>query len=461
MQKRTADLGVAPLGRLLLRLSLPAVVGMLVMALYNIIDTFWAARLGESAVAALTIVFPWQMIVGALGVGTGVGVSSLVSRRYGEGRGEMANRTAGQTLLFAVTVGPVLALTAVLFSLPVVRLFGATPQLEGLARDYLHAVALGVPFMLFLMSTSGLYRGAGNTLFPTLTMSTSAVLNVGIAPVLIFGLLGFPRLGVTGAGLATAVSQFLAALMGAVYLWSRHSGFQVRARHLRPDLRVLRDIFQVGAPAFAMQVVGSIVVSLYNGVLGGFGTAAIAAYGINFRLLTLVMMPIFGTSQGLMPIVGFNYGARQYHRMWRAVTLACVGTAGLGLILGGAFWLGAPAVTGIFTRYTPGPELERLTILAVRITLVTMWLVGPQIMFISAMQGMGHGTHALVLALTRQLIFLTPAVYLLSATFGVTGAYAAQPVADVLSFAVSAGFLWYMVRRYRPEQAPLSGVELG
>jgi putative MATE family efflux protein len=461
MHKRTADLGVAPLGRLLLKLSLPAVIGMLVMALYNIIDTFWAARLGESAVAALTVVFPWQMIVGALGVGTGVGVSSLVSRRFGEGRGEGANRTAGQTVLFACTLGPLLTLTAVLFSAPVVRLFGATPELEGLARDYLHAVALGVPFVLFLMATSGLYRGAGNTVFPTVTVTISAVLNAAIAPVLIFGLGGFPALGVTGAGLATASSQFLASIMGVIYLWSRHSGFQVQARHLRPDLEVIRDIFQVGAPAFAMQVVGSIVVSLYNGVLGGFGTAAIAAYGINFRLLTLVMMPIFGTSQGLMPIVGFNYGARQYHRMWRGVTLASVGTAGTGLVLGAAFWLGAPAVTGIFTRYTPGLELERLTILAVRITLVTMWLVGPQIMFISAMQGMGHGTHALVLALTRQLIFLTPGIYVLSRAYGVTGAYAAQPVADALSFAVSAGFLWYMVKRYKPDRAALAGVGSG
>ncbi len=456
MQKRIADLGVAPLGSLLLKLSVPAIAGMLVMALYNIIDTFWAGRLGTEAVAALTVVFPWQMIVGALGVSTGVGVSSLVARRFGEGRGETSNRTAGQTVLFAGVVGPALGATAVFFSLPVVRLFGATPALEGLARDYLHAVALGVPFVLFLMSTSGLYRGAGNTVFPTITIVISAVLNAMLAPLLILGPWGLPRLGVTGLGLATALSQFLASLVAMVYLWSRHSGFRVRLRHLNPNLGVLKDIAQVGAPAFAMQVVGSVMISLYNGVLGSFGTVAIAAYGINFRLLMVVMMPIFGTSQGLLPIVGFNYGARKYDRMWRGIRIAAVGTGVAGLVLGAALWLGAPQITRLFTGDS---ELEHLAIRAIRITIVTMWLVGPQIMFVSAMQGMGHGTHALVLALTRQLIFLTPGLYFLSHRFGITGAYVAQPVADVLSFFVTAGFLLYMVRRYRPDRAPLQGVE--
>ncbi|HEY3397518.1 MAG TPA: MATE family efflux transporter [Armatimonadota bacterium] len=431
-------------------MSVPAIAGLVVMALYNLIDTYWAARLGEDAVAALTVVFPWQMIVGAIGVGTGVGVSSLVSRRFGEGRGEQANRAAGQTLLIAGVAGPVLLVLALLFSLPIVKLFGATPAVEGLARDYLHAVALGVPWVIFLMASSGLYRGTGNTLFPTITMSTSAVLNAIFAPLFILGLWGAPRLGVTGLGLATALSQFLAALIALVYLWSPRGGYTVHLRHLRPHFGVMRDIFQVGAPAFAMQVTGSIVVSLYNGVLGGYGTAALAAYGINSRLLFLVAMPIFGTSQGLLPIVGFNYGARQYHRMWQAVKIAALGTAALGLVLEAALWLGARAMTHIFTR---DPELERLTVLALRLTVLTLFLLGPQAMFISALQGMGHGPSALLLSLTRQLIFLLPGIYLLSARYGVGGAFAAGPVADALAFVVSAGFLGYIVRRFPPTRA--------
>ncbi len=458
MQKRTAELGTAPLGSLLLRLSVPAILGMLVMALYALIDTYWAGRISTDAVAALTVVLPWQMIVGALGVSTGVGVSSLVSRRFGEGRGEAANRTAGQTVLFAGTVGPLLAATAVHFSLPVVRLFGATPALEGLAQSYLHTLALGVPFVLFLMSTGGLYRGSGNTVFPTVTICVSAALNAVFAPLFTLGHWGMPMLGVAGLGLATALAQCLASLVAMAYLWSRHSGFRVRLRHLRPDPGILRDIAQVGAPAFAMQIVGSVVFSLYNRVLGGFGTPAIAAYGINGRLMMLVMMPIFGTSQGLLPIVGFNYGARQYDRMWRVVKLASVGTALTGLLLGGVLWLSAPGLSRLFTD---DPVTLELTAWVIRITLLTLWLAGPQIMFVSAMQGMGHGTYAMVLALTRQLIFLTPLLYLLSAYWGVRGAYTAQPVSDVFSFVVTGLFLWYMVRRYRPERAPLEGVEWG
>jgi putative MATE family efflux protein len=458
MQKRTADLGDAPLGSLLLRLSLPAIAGMLVMAVYNIIDTYWAGRLGTAAVAALTVVFPWQMIVGALGASVGVGVSSFVSRRFGEGRGELANRAAGQVMLFTLVVGPVLGLLSVVFSLPVVRLFGATPELVPLARNYLHGLALGVPFIIFLMATSGLYRGAGNTVFPTVTLITSALLNALFAPLLILGYFGLPRLGVTGLGLATASSQVLGSLLAMIYLRTRHSGFHVRRRHLRPDAGVVKDISLVGAPTFAMQAVAAAILSLYNAVLGRFGTVAIAAYGIDFRLLMVVMMPFFGTSQGLLPVVGFNYGARRYGRMWRSISLAAGATALNGLVLGGALWLGAPRVARLFTL---DPALENLAVLAIRITVVTLWLVGPQIMLASAMNGMGHGLHAMVLAVSRQLLFLLPGLYLLSARYGAVGAFAAQPVADVLSCAVSAGFLWYMLRRYQPVRAPLEGVEWG
>lgn len=457
MQKRTADLGVAPLGPLLFRLSLPAIVGMAVMALYNIIDTFWVARLGEKAVAALTIVFPWQMLIGAIGVGTGVGVSSLVARRFGEGRGEGANRVGGQVLVLAGTVGPLLTATALLFSRPVVRLFGATPDLEALATSYLTAVAFGVPFVLFMMSTSGLYRGSGNTLFPTLTMSTSAALNMGLAPFLIFGWGPFREMGVRGAGWATAISQFSASFMAATYLWSRYSGFQVRRRHLRPHWPTIRDIFQVGAPAMAMQLVGTVVISLYNDVLGHFGDTAIAAYGLTFRMMAMVFMPFFGIAQGLLPIVGFNYGARQYQRMWGAIRFASAVTGGVGFLLGALLWVFAPGAVHVFTRE---PQWVPLTVMAIRFTVVTMWLVGPQVMFISAVQGMGHGTHALLLSLTRQLVFLVPGLYVLSHYFGIEGAFASQPLADFFSFLATLVLFVYMVRRYRPEPAALAEARL-
>ena len=249
MHKRTADLGVAPLGPLLIKLSLPAIAGMLVMALYNVIDTFWVARLGGDAVAALTVVFPWQIAVSALGVGAGVGVASLVARRYGEGRGEEANLAGGQVILLTVVLGFGLAVVAHLLPEPMLRMFGATPEIMPLAKDYLFSVALGVPFVMFMMGTNGLYRGAGNTMLPTIVMTTSAVCNAMLAPFMVLGLWGFPAMGVLGAGYSTAIAQLLGAAAALWHLRSHRSGFNIHWRHLRPSPQVLQDIAAVGAPA--------------------------------------------------------------------------------------------------------------------------------------------------------------------------------------------------------------------
>jgi len=308
---------------------------------------------------------------------------------------------------------------------------------------------------MIMMGTNGLYRGAGNTVLPTIVMITSAVANAILAPFLVLGLWHFPSMGVLGAGYSTAIAQLLGAAAALWHLRSHYSGFHIGWRHLRPAPPVLKDILAVGAPAGVMQLVGSAVISLYNWVLGGFGVDAIAAYGLSFRVMMLVFTPIMGLAQGLMPIVGFNYGARQYHRMWHAVRIATLTTSGVGLVLGGLLEVFAPAVIHIFST---DAALLDLGVLAVRLAMITLWIAGPLVMAVAALQGMGHGGQAMVLAVTRQLLFLVPALLWLSARYGAYGAFAAQPIADGLSLGVTALFMAWAIRRYRP--SPLeAGVE--
>ncbi len=448
MQRSATDLGIQPLGRLLVKLSIPGMLGMLVMALYNIVDTFWVARLGGTAIAALTVNFPLQMIAGAVGIGTGVGVASLVARRLGQARGQEVNDIGGQVIIVPLSSGVVIALVSLLIPRQLLHLFGATEEIAELARAYLTAVAFGFPFLLFTMTANGLYRGLGNTLTPMVIMATSSGINLFLDPLLIFGIGPFPALGVQGAGLATAISQFAASLLSVSYLFSARSGYRIRLPNLRVRYAILVDIAQVGGPTALMHIGQSLVLSIFNWVLGGFGAVAIAAYGLTFRVTMLIFPIVAGVNQGLLPIVGFNFGAKQYRRMWHALKLAAAATSLIGLGIGVLIWIAATPIVQVFTRE---PELVELTVIAVRLVVLALWLVGPQIMAVSTLQGMGRGTEAMLLNFARQIIFVIPGLLILSHTFGVVGAFAARPVADLLGFLATAIYIRMVYCRHRPE----------
>jgi putative MATE family efflux protein len=448
--KRTADMGTVPLGPLMVKLSIPGMLGMLVMSLYNIVDTFWVSGLptGTTAIAALTVLFPLQMIVGAVGWGTSAGVTSLVARRFGAVRVDEANQAAGNAISFAALVGALFSLAGLFGAGAVVRLLGATPAIVAPAVAYLTTVAIGFPFMLLGTVLNALYRGAGNTVTPMLIMGFAAVSNAVLDPLLIYGPGPFPRMEIRGAALATVIAQVSTAIISLVYLRSRRSGYAVRSQDLRLRLPVIWDIAQVGAPATAGSWLRSVVVSVYNWVLGGFGPAAIAAHGLSMRILMLVISCLGGgVNQALTPIVGYTFGARNYRRMWRAYGIAAWWTGGGGLLLSGAVCAFAPRILAPFAR---DPELLRLGVLSLRLKMCTLFLIEPQMMAVFSLQGMGMGGRAMLLTMSRNAVFVLPAVLLLSSFFGVTGAFSAQPVSDVLGLFVAAAVMFRVYRRYPP-----------
>jgi len=446
LQEYTERLGYAPLGRLLLRLSLPSIAATVTFSLYNIVDTFWVARLGHGAIAALTIVFPYQILVIALGVGTGVGIGALVSRRFGENNPEATNHVAGQTFFLSAFWGLIFMMVAVFFSETILTAFGATPDIMEYGTQYLVITAYGAPQLIFAMVVSNLIRGSGDAVKPMIMLVTASLINMILDPVMILGLGPFPEMGVRGAALATIIAQSFGAIIGLYYLLARKTAFRIRVGHLRPNMSILKDIYRVGAPSTILEITESLSFILFNIVVSSFGSIAIAAVGIVLRISDLAFMPIIGLSNGLLPIVGFNFGAGYFKRLWKAVKLASVSSI---LVLGVItlfLEIFTPQVVAIFSD---NPELLAVTVPAMRIMLATMFLIGPSVMFITAFQGLSKGTMALILSLVRQFIFFVPLLYLLHYLLGLNGVWLSLPASDILSFMVTSLVIYREYRRQR------------
>ncbi|MBI2302543.1 MAG: MATE family efflux transporter [Armatimonadetes bacterium] len=451
LDQRTTDLGTAALGPLMVRLSIPGMVGMLSMALYNLVDTYWVSGLpyGTTAIAALTVLMPYQMVAGAVGMGISAGVMSLVSRRFGAVRVEDANSAAGQGILLSLAAGCAFMLLGATCALPLVRALGAKAEVEAASAAFLRTVSLGFPLAMLAGVLGGMFRGAGNTFTPMTIQLWGTAVTAALDPFLIYGWCGFPRLELQGAALATIVGQAVAASIAIRYMGGPRSGYEVRAEHLRLQWEVIRDIAQVGAPAAATWWLRAIVQSITNHVLAGFGAAAVAAVGLGGRVFFLLIALLGGSvNQALTPITGYAFGARDYRRMWRAYRIAAVWTGVGGLILGYLIFAFAHPMLRIFTR---DPELERLGVLSLRLTVCTFFLVEPQMMAVFSLQGMGMGGRAMWLTVWRAVLLVVPLLFLLTRFFGVTGAYVAQPVADVLALFMAAWVMVKVYRRYPPE----------
>ncbi|MGD9117843.1 MAG: MATE family efflux transporter [Dehalococcoidia bacterium] len=449
MEEYTKRLGYAPLGGLLLRLSLPSIAATVTLSLYNIVDTFWVAKLGHEAIAALTIVFPYQIFAIALGVGTGIGVAALVSRRFGENNPEATNHVAGQTFFLSAFWGLLFMMVAVFFTETILTTFGATPDIMEYGIQYLVITAYGAPQLIFALVASNLIRGSGDAIKPMIIMITASVINIILDPLMILGLGPFPEMGVRGAALATVIAQSSGAALALFYLLARRTTFRIRGGHLIPNMPILGDIYRVGAPSTILEITESLCFILFNILVSSFGSVSIAAVGIVLRISDLAFMPIIGLSHGLLPIIGFNFGAGYFKRLWKAVRLASVSTLLLLGVITMFIEIFAPQIVGIFSN---DPELLAVTVPAMRIMLAAMLLIGPSVMFITTFQGLSQGTMAMVLSLVRQFVFFLPLLYLLRWLLGLNGVWMSLPASDVLGFLVSFTIIYREYRKQRKSE---------
>ncbi len=451
--KSTERLGSAPLVKLLLSLSLPGMASLITIALYNIIDTFWVARLGHEAIAALTIILPFHIFVIAVGIGTGVGINALVSRSFGEGNIEVTNHTGGQIFFLAALFGAIFLIAAVFFAEPILTVLGATPDIMDYAREYLVIIGFGTPFVFFLLMANNLLRGSGEAIRPMIFMITAQVINIILDPFMILGIGPFTEMGVRGAALATVISQGIGAGLCFYYIVGRKSAFRIKLSHLKPDLSILRGIYRVGSPAIVVDMMESLMFALFNTFLSRFGSLAIAGGGIAIRIADLAFMPIFGAAFGLLPVIGYCFGAGLRTRLWRAVKVASLGMAAIMALATLVFEIFAPQMVAIFGD---DPELIALAVPAIRIILSSLSIVGPLILFITVFEGLSKGREVLVLSLIRQLAFFIPAIIILPRLLGTNGVWLSIPVSDSLGFLVAGAWLY---REYRRQQGPGSGAD--
>jgi putative MATE family efflux protein len=430
------------------------------MTLYSLVDMFWVAKLGYRALAATTIIWPYFALAFAIGIGSGVGANALASRRFGERNIEATNQVAGQIFSLSAVFGVIFLITAVFFAEPILNISGATPDIMDFATQYLVVLGWSIPFFLFRLMTSNVLRASGEAVKPMIFSILGTVINAVLDPFLIFGWGPFPEMGIGGAALATVIASVFSAGLSFYYLVAHKTVYRIKPHHLKPNLPVLRDIYRVGFPAMIMTITESIVSALFNRVLRGFGSVALAAVGITMRIADLAWMPIFGASQGLLPIVGFCFGARLWERLWRAVRLVSVALVAIMGVATVVLEIFTPQTIGIFSD---DPELLAMAVPAMRIFLSTIVLVGPEVVIITAFEGLSKGKEAMILSLVRQLIFFVPALYLLPRIWGITGVWLSLPVSDALAFVVTV--LW-ILREYKMQQrsgmwdaGPAAGVE--
>lgn len=439
------NLGEDSIGRLLITMSLPAMIGMTIQALYNIVDTFWVGKIGSGeAIAALTICFPIQMVMIAIASGTGIGLTSIISRRLGEKKASDAINAVEHGLLIVLIYAVITLILGLLFIEQILSIFGVTPELYSMSFDYISVIFIGSILKYFAMMSGSMIQAEGNAGIPMKSMVTGAVANMVLDPLFIFGIGPFPAWGVKGAAVATLIGQAAGSAINLHYLFfSGQSQLTPGLRSFKFNTLIFKEIYKVGFPSMIMQLVGSLILLVLNHSLAPYGYRAIAAMGIYFRIQSLIFMPLFGLNQGLIPIVGFNYGARNLNRMKLAIKRAAQGAFIIMTTGFLCFQLFPAQLVSIFNR---DPELIKMGIIAMRNITWLLPLVGPSIIMSSTFQAVGKGFTAMWLSLLRQVILLLPLLFILPRFWGIKGIWLAFPFSDFISISITAAVFVKYIR---------------
>ncbi|KUK54865.1 MAG: Multi antimicrobial extrusion protein (Na(+)/drug antiporter) [Atribacteria bacterium 34_128] len=438
MKQLTARLGEEKINKLLVNLSLPATIGMMVNALYNLVDTIFVGRgVGALAIGGLTIAFPIQMVIMAFAQMIGIGTASAISRSLGAKDIEKADYVAGNSFLLIVILSSIITAIGLTFTEPMLRLFGATDTILPYAKDYITIILWGSVFSSFAMSSNNLIRAEGNAKVAMATMLIGAILNIILDPIFIFVF----KMGVKGAALATVISKFVSFLYVLTYLYSGKSSLKVKLHHLKPKMRIMIEILTVGFAAFARQVTGSVVAIVVNNSLRIFGgDMALIIVGILHRVTMFVFMPLFGVIQGMQPIVGFNYGAKKLDRVKETLKLSLITTTVIATFGWLIIELFPFAIISVFTR---DAEIIEKGSTIMRIVISVIPVIGIQIVGAALFQSLGKAVPSLILALLRQVLLFIPLVIILPRVLGLGlwGIWIAYPAADILSVVLTVLFL--------------------
>ena len=436
-------MGAMPVNRLLISMSLPMMISMLVQALYNIIDSIFVSRINENALTAVSLAFPLQSLMIAFGVGTGVGINALLSRALGEKDSEKVNKAAVNGIFLD-------GVNFVIFLL--IGLFAATPfylsqtgdaEIFSYGKQYLSIVCCCSLGMFTQFVFERLLQSTGKTFYTMLTQGMGALINIILDPIFIFGYFGLPAMGVAGAAIATVIGQTVAGIAAVAVNLKKNTEIKLQFRGFRPDMAIIGEIYKVGVPSIIMQSIGSLMTYGMNQILLAFTSTAATVFGVYFKLQSFVFMPIFGLNNGMVPIVAYNFGARNKERLTRTVKLSMVYAV---CLMAAGFLVFQIFPARLFAMFDASETMLAIGVPALRIISLSFVLAGFGIVSGSVFQALGNGVYSLIVSVARQLLVLLPVAFLLSLTGNLNAVWWAFPIAELVSFGVSVFFL---IRIYR------------
>ncbi|MBQ2314442.1 MAG: MATE family efflux transporter [Treponema sp.] len=423
-------MGVMPVGRLLVQISLPMMISMLVQALYNIVDSIFVAQISEDALTAVSLAFPIQNLMISTAVGTGVGINSLLSMRLGQKDLQAVDRTAANGIFLAAVTCIVFIVLGTCIPRPYFASQTTNQAIIDYGVDYLE-ICMIVSFGLFgAVTFERLLQATGRTVLSMTSQLTGAITNCILDPLLIFGLLGFPRLGIAGAAWATVIGQIAATIVSVTLNLTKNKEIHFRLANIRPNGKIIADIYKVGVPSILLGSIGSFLTYLLNMILGRFSTTAIAVYGVYFKLQSFIFMPVFGLNNGIVPIVAFNYGARHRDRITRSIRL-CALSAFCIMAAGTLAFELLPGT--LLSMFNASDEMLAIGVPALRIIALHFPVAAISITFISVFQALGRGLFSMITSFVRQIIVLLPAAWLLSLTGNINNIWWAFVIAEIAS----------------------------
>lgn len=429
--KKMELLGSAPIPKALLAMGIPTMIGMLINALYNLVDAYFVGGLGESQMGAISVVYPLGQVVVGLGLLFGNGAASYISRLLGQRNKEQANKAASTSLYSSLAVGAVIILLSIIFLRPILKILGATESIMPYSVTYASIYIVSCIFNVFNVTMNNIVTSEGAAKTTMCALLIGAVLNIGLDPLFIYTF----HLGVAGAAIATAISQMVSTIVYLVYIFRKKSVFQFRVKDCTFSKEIFSEIFKIGVPTLVFQLLTSISISLINNAAGDYGDAAIAGMGVVTRLISMGSLTVFGFIKGFQPIAGYSYGAKQFERLRSAIKISILWStifcAAAGLLL-------TLFSTAIVSQFTTGNE-EMISIGAssLRINGITFMLFGFYTVYSSLFLALGKGMEGFILGACRQGICFIPVILILPSVWGLNGILYAQPIADVLSAVIT------------------------
>ena len=437
-------MGVMPVGKLLASMAIPMMISMLVQALYNVVDSVYVSRLGEDAFNAVSLAFPLQNLMIAVAGGTTVGMNALLSRYLGAKRQDDANRVAGTGIFLSICSAVVFSLIGIFCARIFFSVQTDVKDIVDAGTDYV-TICLGCSAGIFLQFCfERLLQSTGRTTISMISQIIGAVINIVLDPILIFGKLGFPEMGVAGAAVATVTGQIVAAIVALVFNIILNRDISIKAKNIRPFKDTAGGIYKIGFPSIIMMSIGSVMTFCMNQILLTFNTTATAVFGAYFKLQSFIFMPIFGLNNGMVPIISYNFGAKYADRVHRTIKLTIISAVSIMFVGFALFELVPGPLLSIFDASDDMLDMGKT---ALRIIGTHYLLAGFCIISGSVCQAIGNPTHSLIVSVCRQLFVILPVAWLLSLTGNVDLVWLSFPAAELVSLILSTIFLKKTLRR--------------